>query len=104
MEKHLMRTEEFTIKLEQNTQQATGNLLLEIDETGVSGDITLGTRKSFFRGKTLRKDHYVISVSLPINGKLEDCDGLFLVREDGSLLGLLLSLEQTWTLTGKWVG
>ena len=95
-----MRKEEFEIVLERNEEQWSGQLLLQVDESGVSGCITIGTQQSFFRGKTLRKDRYIVSLHLQIEVWTEDCDALLVAKEDSTLTGVLISPWQSWKLTG----
>ena len=57
--------------------------------------------KNYFRGKILRKNHYILSLRLQIGAWTEDCDALLLAREDGTLTGVLLSPWQVWTLSGR---
>ena len=96
-----MKKEQFDIVLERQTQRETGKLMLQIDESGVSGCIVVLDSQSYFRGKILRKNHYIFSMRLQIGAWTEDCDALLLAKEDGTLRGVLLSPWQVWTLTGR---
>ena len=89
-----MRKENFEIVLERNEEQWPGRLTLQVDENGVSGCIVIGAQQSFFRGKTLRKDRYIVSLHLQIEV------WLLVTKDDGSLTGVLISPWQSWKLSG----
>lgn len=95
-----MRKENFEIVLERNEERWSGQLTLQVDENGVSGCIVIGAQQSFFRGKTLRKDRYIVSLHLQIEVWTEDCDALLVTKDDGSLTGVLISPWQSWKLAG----
>lgn len=95
-----MRKEIYDVVLERNDEQWKGQLLLQVGECGVSGSITIGAQQSFFRGKTLRKDRYIVSLHLQIEVWTEDCDALLVAKEDGTITGVLISPWQSWKLSG----
>ena len=96
-----MRQEQFDVVLERQGEQYAGRLTLQTEESGVSGCAEFSGCQNYFRGKILRKNHYILSLRLQIGAWTEDCDALLLAREDGTLTGVLLSPWQVWTLSGR---
>jgi len=96
-----MRTREFEVKLEQQEGVRTGRLVLQTEADNVTGCMIFDKRQNWFRGRLLRKNHYIVSLKLETGAVTEDCDALLLAREDGALTGVLLSPWRVWKLSGQ---
>lgn len=96
-----MRQERFNVVLERQNETYIGALTLQIEADGLSGCAEFSGSQNYFRGKVLRKNHYIFSLRLQVGAWTEDCDALLLAREDGTVSGVLLSPWHVWTLSGR---
>lgn len=94
-----MKCTEFPVTISAPLGPRMGRVFLQIDGTEVSGYLTLFNIKNYFQGKVLRKNHYIVTLTLQMGESLLDCDMLIFLKE-GLWHGCLLSNRGCWVLEG----
>ena len=95
-----MRVQRYHITIQGPFQELRGELLLQVDRTDVSGSLQVGDRRSYFQGKTLRRNRYAAAVRLRTEVYEEDCDMLLRLQEPGTVRGTVIGARDTWTIEG----
>ena len=95
-----MRNLRFAVTIRGPLQKMTGELLLQIDGTQVSGTLRTGEQSSYFQGRMLRRNRFAAAVRLRTEIYEEDCDMLLRLQEPGTVRGSVIGARDTWTIEG----
>ena len=95
-----MRNLRFAVTIRGALQKMTGELLLQIDGTQVSGTLRTGEQSSYFQGRMLRRNRFAAAVRLRTEIYEEDCDMLLRLQESGTVRGSVIGARDTWTIEG----
>lgn len=89
----------FMVVLQSQLGPRAGELVLQEDESTVTGSFSLLGHRNRFSGSVLQSGKYFISGTLRSPVDLEPYDAIFTVRED-RLSGGLITPHGCWDLTG----
>lgn len=90
----------FSVLLRSQMGPRKGELLLQLDAAEVTGFLdALGSRHEI-AGRVLKKNHYVVSVCMQTNTGPVDCDAVLLLKDNGLLIGGVISEWGCWPLEG----
>lgn len=89
----------FMVVLQSQLGPRAGELVLQEDESAVTGSFSLLGHRNRFSGSVLQSGKYLISGTLRSPVDLEPYDAIFTVRE-GRLSGGLITPHGCWDLTG----
>ena len=95
-----MQKNEFSIVLKGQLAPLVGNLVLQIEGAQIDGYFQFQGKKSYFQGKVLRRNHYVVSLPLQLQSSVEDCDVLLVLQKNNVLIGAMVDRWGCWSLEG----
>ena len=95
-----MRALRFKVMIRGPFQEMQGDLLLQLDQTDVSGSLQIGDQSSYFQGRVLRRNRYAASIRLKTAVYEEECDMLLRVQDTRTIRGSIMGEWGSWTLEG----
>ncbi|WP_409967033.1 hypothetical protein RFF05_10425 [Bengtsoniella intestinalis] len=95
-----MEKTEYNVILKGQFSPKKGTLTLQVIGAEVQGFFDFQGQKSHFRGKVIRRNRYVASLSLILPQATQDCDVLLVVGENQILQGGLVDNWGCWPIEG----